>query len=165
MLSFLTKKPQEDKTEHCLDVLAPCSGRIIDITEVPDDVFAGKMMGDGMAVWQEKPQVCAPVDGIISMVADTKHAFGITTPEGLDILVHVGLETVELQGEGFEQIRQQGEEVKAGDVILSVDLDVMKDKGIEMVVPVLLIPNEEKDTRKTEETEAISGETVLFSIA
>ena len=118
-----------------------------------------------MAVWQEKPQVCAPVDGIISMVADTKHAFGITTPEGLDILVHVGLETVELQGEGFEQIRQQGEEVKAGDVILSVDLDVMKDKGIEMVVPVLLIPNEEKDTRKTEETEAISGETVLFSIA
>lgn len=72
---------------------------------------------------------------------------------------------MELQGEGFEQIRQQGEEVKAGDVILSVDLDVMKDKGIEMVVPVLLIPNEEKDTRKTEETEAISGETVLFSIA
>jgi glucose-specific phosphotransferase system IIA component len=124
------------------------------------------MMGDGMAVWQEDAEVCAPVDGVLTMVADTKHAFGITTANDAQILVHVGLETVELGGEGFEQVRSQGEQVKAGDVILKVDLALMKEKGIAMAVPVLLIPEDEERTlKKTEAKKAIGHETLLFQVS
>lgn len=153
------------KKKKELAILAPCDGRMIDVTEVPDEVFASRMMGDGMAVWQESAEVCAPCDGTLSMVADTKHAFGITTKDGLEILVHVGLETVTLGGEGFEVFHRQGETVKAGDVVFKVDLELMKAKNIKMAVPVILISNDEEHSLAKAPTGAAKhNETVLFQV-
>ncbi len=147
MFGIFGKKSNE-KSEDGIRVVAPCSGRIVDITEVPDAVFSGKMMGDGIAIWQEGSEVCAPVDGELTLIAETKHAFGITTPEGVQLLVHVGLETVELGGEGFEVLVKAGQKVKAGDPVLRVDMDLMSKKNIEMVVPVVVLGDDYQELSK-----------------
>ena len=141
-------KKGSDSADGGVRVIAPCSGRIVDITEVPDAVFSGKMMGDGIAIWQEGAEVCAPVDGELTLIAETKHAFGITTPEGVQLLVHVGLETVELGGQGFDVLVKAGQKVKAGDPVLRVDMDLMHDKGIEMIVPVVVLGDDYQELSK-----------------
>ena len=147
MFGIFGKKSNE-KSENEIRVLAPCNGRVVDITEVPDAVFSGKMMGDGVAIWQEGSEVCAPVSGELTLIAETKHAFGITTPEGVQLLVHVGLETVELGGEGFEVLVKAGQKVKAGDPVLRVDMDLMGKKNIEMIVPVVVLGDDYQELSK-----------------
>lgn len=141
------KKKQEQAPEG-VRVTAPCNGKVVDITEVPDAVFSGKMMGDGVAIWQEGGEVCAPVDGELTLIAETKHAFGITTDDGVQLLVHVGLETVELGGEGFEVLAEVNQRVRAGEPILKVDMDLMAAKNIQMVVPVIVLGEDCREIRK-----------------
>ncbi len=147
MFGIFGKKNNEN-ADGGIRVIAPCSGKIVDITEVPDAVFSGKMMGDGVAIWQEGSEVCAPVDGELTLIAETKHAFGITAPNGVQLLVHVGLETVELGGEGFEVLAKVGQKVKAGDPILNVNMDLMSSKGIEMIVPVVVLGDDYQELSK-----------------
>ena len=90
--------------------------------EVPDPVFSQKIVGDGMAVIPSEGKLLSPVDGEIISVADTKHAYGLRTAEGLELLIHVGLETVHLNGECFQVFVKPGDKVKAGDLLAEVDL-------------------------------------------
>ncbi len=113
-------------------------GKVVDLSEVPDPVFAQKMMGDGFAIIPSEGKVVSPVSGEIIQVFPTKHAIGIKTTEGLEILIHIGLETVNMQGEGFEALVSAGNVVSAGDVLVNFDLDLVTEKAKSTITPCIV---------------------------
>ena len=124
--------------EHKKELLirAPLSGTAVPITDVPDPVFGEKVMGDGLAIRPSDGRICSPVDGTVTSVAASKHAYALQTAEGVDVLVHFGLDTVSLNGEGFTPAVQEGDQVKAGDMLCQVDLEVIRSAGLETITPV-----------------------------
>jgi PTS system glucose-specific IIA component len=126
------------KKQKSESIYSPVSGRIVSLDEVPDPVFAQRSVGDGFAVEPTDGSFRSPADGELVLVAKTLHAFAIRTPEGAEVLVHIGIDTVTLKGEGFTGHREAGETVSRGDVIISCDLEAMKSKVPAMVTPVLL---------------------------
>ena len=114
-------------------------GTLVPLEKVNDPVFAQKMMGDGFAIEPTSGAVVSPVDGELTMVFHTKHAVGITTNEGVEVLLHIGINTVELDGEGFEILVEQGSKVKKGDKLMNVDLDLVKKNGKETTSVYFLI--------------------------
>jgi len=119
-------------------IFAPMSGEIINIKNVPDKVFSKKMIGDGIAIKPNNGIVVSPCDGKIVTLFPTNHAIGIETEEGLQILIHLGIDTVELKGEGFKSYVHKGDYVKAGDKILEVDLDYCEKKGKSTISPIII---------------------------
>ncbi|MEW9503233.1 glucose-specific PTS transporter subunit IIBC [Jeotgalibacillus marinus] len=119
------------------DFVSPLNGRAVAITEVPDQVFSGKMMGDGFAIIPTSGQVHSPVDGKIVNVSPTKHAIGIESTSGREILIHFGIDTVKLKGEGFETHVAEGDTVKAGDLLLTVDLEAVQPKVPSIITPII----------------------------
>lgn len=118
------------------DFLAPMEGRLVDLADVPDPVFAGRIMGDGFAVDPSDGLVVSPVSGrITSLMADTRHAVGITASDGMEVLIHIGIDTVNLAGLGFTALVAQDDTVSAGQPLLRADLDLIRP-----LVPALLSP-------------------------
>ena len=117
---------------------SPCNGKVVPITEVPDSTFADKILGDGFAVIPSEGRVYAPADGEVSMVFDTLHAVTMTSTQGTEILIHIGLDTVELKGEPFEQKVKEGQDVKKGDLLVVADLDKIKASGRETITPMII---------------------------
>lgn len=117
-------------------VYAPMTGTVKDLSEVADEVFSSGMLGKGIAIEPTNGQVNSPVDGIITTVFPTKHAIGVTSDEGVEILIHIGMDTVEMNGEGFESFVKQNERVKKGDLMMRVDLDKIKAAGLSSITPV-----------------------------
>ncbi len=115
----------------------PMTGVLHPIEEVPDPVFSEKTLGEGFAVELTGREVKAPVSGTISAAFPTGHAFGITTKDGMEILIHIGIETVALEGAGFEVKKKQGDAVKQGDVLVEVDVDYLKSQGKSVYSPVI----------------------------
>ena len=120
-------------------ILAPFSGKVVELTAVSDPVFAEKLTGDGLAILLESDEVLAPCDGYITLFFDTKHAFALTTAEGIQILVHVGLDTVIMNGSGITACKKAGDYVTAGTPILKLDLALLKKKKIDLISPVLIV--------------------------
>lgn len=118
--------------------LNPVKGEVIDMTKVPDEVFASKMMGDGFAVVPADNQVYSPVDGEIIKVFTTKHALLIRSDSGIEIILHIGIGTVELKGEGFTIHVEDGAKVTAGDLLATVDFDFVKAQEKSIVTPVVI---------------------------
>lgn len=121
-------------------VYAPISGKSLMITDVPDPVFSEKMMGEGMAVQPDirTHTIVAPVDGEVIQLASTKHAFGIRSDLGEEILVHIGLDTVELKDEGFENMVKVGDKINAGQSVMKVDFDYISKEGKGTIVPIVI---------------------------
>jgi glucose-specific phosphotransferase system IIA component len=119
-------------------LVAPIDGKVIELSKVPDQVFAEKMAGDGIAIEPTGDIIVAPADGKLSMIFKTNHAFGINLSNGAEILVHIGLDTVALEGEGFERIAEEGQDVKAGDPIIKINREELISKGYSLVTPVLI---------------------------
>ncbi len=119
-------------------VTVPMTGNIVEITQVKDEVFSGKMVGDGIAIEPREGIVVSPVEGEIIQVFPTNHALGIRTREGLEILLHIGLDTVELKGKGFNSYVKSGDRVKVGDMLLEVDLDFIRESGKSTISPVII---------------------------
>jgi glucose PTS system EIICBA or EIICB component len=117
--------------------ISPIKGKLIPISEVPDQVFSQKMMGDGFAIEPEDGLVVAPADGKIINVFPTKHAIGFQTVGGREILIHFGIDTVNLKGEGFETLVNEGEEVKAGQPLLRADINFIKEHVPSIITPVV----------------------------
>jgi N-acetylglucosamine PTS system EIICBA or EIICB component len=135
-----TNVPKETFSREALkgnEFVAPVKGKIVPISEVPDDVFSTKMMGDGFAIKPVNGLFVSPVDGEITTVFPTKHAIGITSKQGYEVLIHVGLETVDLKGEGFEVFVQVGDSVKKGQKLLKVDIEDLKKKVPSVITPVV----------------------------
>lgn len=119
-------------------IYAPVSGRVVPLEKVPDSVFSDKVLGDGCAIIPDDGKIYSPVDGVISSIAETKHAYGITDDNGNEILIHFGLETVQLQGKGFTPHVKEGDRVKKGDLICDVDIKLLEKMNINTVTPVLI---------------------------
>ncbi len=118
--------------------IAPMCGVMKPLEEVADPVFSSKSMGDGFAVALEEGKVVSPVDGEIMAIFPTKHAIGILGKDGYEYLLHIGLDTVYLQGEGFDLKVQSGDQVKPGDLLLEVDLELLRSKQIDLTSPVIV---------------------------
>ena len=146
----LEKQNNEDKIgKFPLDtkiIYSPVIGVAKDLSEVNDEAFASRMMGDGVAVTPTDSVIKAPADGEISFVFDTKHAIGFTTDDGVSLIIHVGIDTVKLQGKGFEILKQQGEKVKKGEPIMKIDIDYLKKNVPSLDTPVMC--TELKDNEK-----------------
>ena len=134
-LSKLFGKTEEQTNEVVLS--SYMKGKVVDITEVPDPVFAQKMMGDGFAIIPEEGKLISPVAGEIIQVFPTKHAFGIKSGD-VEILIHVGLETVAMKGEGFEVAVSAGDRVELGQTLLTYDLELVKEKAKDIITPCVV---------------------------
>ena len=111
-------------------IAAAATGKLIPLENVKDEVFAQKMLGEGAAIIPDSEIVAAPISGRISMIYPTLHAFGITSKTGLEVLVHIGINTVQLDGQGFEAFVAQGDKVKKGHKLIAADLDLIREKGL-----------------------------------
>lgn len=145
------------------EILATQNGKIIELKNVPDEAFSQKMVGDGLAIMPTSDEIHSPVNGTIIQVPDTLHAYGIRSYDGLDILVHVGINTVELKGEGFQCLVKEGDKVKVGEVIAKADLSFIKDKGYELYTPIVITNMDvvKELSFKTGDVEA--GKTVILT--
>ncbi|MGG5369342.1 PTS sugar transporter subunit IIA [Enterococcus sp. AZ196] len=120
------------------EIMTPVNGMVVGLKEVNDPVFSGKMMGEGFAVKPSDGKICAPVKGRIKSIFPTLHALTMETEDGLDVLIHIGLDTVELNGGGFSSIIQEGQKVKAGDPLVQVDLAFLAKNDKDDIVIVVL---------------------------
>ena len=145
-------------------LLAPLNGKVIPLDQVQDDVFSQKVLGDGVAIQPENGKLYSPVDGEISSIAETLHAYGFSTEDGLEILVHVGMDTVTLKGEGFKPCVQEGDKVKAGDLIAEIDLDFIASKGISTVTPVVICEGAEDKIMKTASGRVQAGKDAVITL-
>lgn len=118
-------------------ILAPLSGSLRLLSAVPDPVFSGGMMGPGVAIEPDGDVAVAPADGVLAVLHSAGHAFGIQTSDGLEILVHIGLDTVNLKGRGFSTVRTRGDHVAAGDPIVRFDRAAIRREGYQTVSPVV----------------------------
>ncbi len=130
------------------EVHAPVDGQVVDITEVPDEVFAGKMVGDGVAVNPVSDTFCAPIEGVVSKIFSTNHAFSIKSDKDLEVMVHIGLETVALEGKGFERLVEEGAKVAAGDPVIKADLAYIAEHAKSTITPIVIA--ETSDVKKIE---------------
>lgn len=121
-----------------LKLVAPISGKTVDLSAVPDPVFAEKMTGDGIAIDPTGDLVLAPADGELTLVFKTKHALAMTLSNGIELLIHIGMDTVSLDGEGFELLCEQGAKVKAGTPLLKIDREFIKSKNLPLVTPIVI---------------------------
>lgn len=121
---------RKEKEEAVKELKAYVSGKVIPITEVSDPVFSSKALGDGIAICPSGNTITAPCGGEISMIAETSHAFGMTLSNGAELLIHVGIDTVSLNGEGFRVLTEQGKKVKQGEPLLEFDRALIESKGL-----------------------------------
>lgn len=145
-------------------LLSPLNGRIVSLEKVPDPTFAQKMVGEGIAVDPTEGRIVSPVDGEIVTLFPTNHAIGIRSKGGLDILIHVGIDTVNLNGEGFEILVSQGDKVKTGDALLNFDLALIAQKAKSTLTPIIITNYRDlKSLSKTDEKNAVKGKTKLMT--
>ncbi|MES1041748.1 MULTISPECIES: PTS sugar transporter subunit IIA [Peribacillus] len=153
------------KKESVEQLLAPINGQVMNIEDVPDPVFSGKMMGDGIAILPEEGLVVSPIDAEVIQVFHTKHALGLRTKNGIELLIHIGLETVNLKGEGFEVHVAEGQNVKAGDKLVTFDIEFLKANAPSIVTPIVITNGElVEKLEKTNSTQAKINETQIMSV-
>lgn len=141
MAEEMEVREQEEAPERnrqpAVTISSPITGKAAPLSEAPDEGFAGGMMGDGVVVTPEEPIVYAPADGTVTFIFDTKHAIGFETKEGVELLIHIGIDTVKLKGKGFEVFVAEGQRVKKGQKLMRLDLTYLKENASSLVSPVL----------------------------
>ncbi len=145
---FKSKKVENDPS-----ILQPLEGEIVPLEDVPDPVFSQRMIGDGFAIKPTNGTVVAPVDGEVISVFPTKHAVSLKSTNGREILIHVGLETVGLNGEGFTSFVSDGQSVKKGQKLLEVDFELIKEKVPSIITPVIFTNLAENEKVVIEDSE------------
>ncbi|WP_238904347.1 PTS glucose transporter subunit IIA [Clostridium sp. YIM B02506] len=150
---FSNKEPQ---AKSKLILAAPLEGELVSITEVPDPVFSEKMMGDGFAIKPTLGIIVSPIEGTVGSIFPTKHAIGLTSKEGYEIIIHFGLETVSLNGEGFEVLAEVGQKVSIGDELLKIDIEKIKDKVPSIITPVVIANLKEDEKIVVEKYKQVS---------
>ena len=160
-----TAKNAQMEAGTVLDIQAPLTGEIVALPEVPDEVFASGVAGLGTAIRPSVGEVTAPCDAEVSVVFPSRHAIGLTTESGADLLIHIGLNTVMLDGEGFEVLVQQGDRVRAGQPLLKFDMDRIREKGYSLISPVLVSNADEfQEIRMIAEGSVKAGEKLYQAI-
>ena len=154
----------EKKVVKTVVVSSPITGTAADLSTAPDEGFAGKMMGDGAVVTPEDAIIKAPEDGEVVFVFDTKHAIGFMTDSGLSLLLHIGIDTVKLDGKGFEVFVESGQKVKKGEPLMKIDIDYLKENAPSLVSPVLCTELEDNQKVRLLKTGDIKAGDELFAI-
>lgn len=153
MFGFLKRKTREIK--------APVGGQVVPLEEVDDEVFSAKMAGDGVAIKPVNGQFTAPIDGVVSKIFSTNHAYSIKSDKDLEVMVHIGLESVALEGKGFRRIANEGDSVKAGDRIMEADLDYIAQHAKDTITPIII--SDESDVKQIDKKHSIvkSQDTIM----
>lgn len=159
---------QEREQEHDtveLMLSAVTDGKIITIEEVQDDLFSQKMIGDGYAIEPSSEVVYAPVSGKLIEVADAKHAYYIETDEGLKVLIHIGIDTLLMNGEGFQTSLEKNQRVEKGDQLATFDKKLIEEKGFNIVIPVIVLEHDDVVSLETlPNKEAVARETDALKV-
>jgi PTS system glucose-specific IIA component len=161
----LKKLVSDDNVDTgAIDIISPLSGEIVNIEDVPDVVFAEKIVGDGIAIKPSGNKMVAPVNGTIGKIFETNHAFSIESNDGIELFVHFGIDTVELKGEGFTRIAEEGQEVKAGDTVIEFDLAFLEEKAKSTLTPVVISNMDEIKELNKLAGEVVVGETPVLRV-
>lgn len=121
-----------------VELLVPVTGTVVALKDVEDEAFSSEALGKGCAINPTVGEVYAPCDGVISVAPDTKHAVGITADNGAEVLVHVGMNTVELKGKGYEMLVKEDQRIKKGDLLMKFDIETIKAAGLSVLTPVVV---------------------------
>ena len=151
-------------TRSSIVVTAPFSGTLVPLSEVPDETFASGVLGEGIAIEPSDGLFCSPVDGTVETIAETKHAIGFAADNGLEILVHVGLETVSLNGEGFEILVKEGDKVKAGQPVAKADLALIRERGLKTITSIVLTGGADEKELHCADGLATAGKTPVLTL-
>jgi sugar PTS system EIIA component len=145
------------------EVLSPLTGKVLGLEEVPDPVFSKRMIGDGIAILPTEGKVVSPVMGKVIQVFPTKHAVGIESKNGAEILIHIGLETVALNGEHFKTHVVAGQSINPGDLLVTFDLEEVEKKAKSLITPVIITNGEKlEQVNKHEGIDAVIGQTKVM---
>ncbi len=158
------EKGGENMNERAITIVSPVNGTAVLLEQVPDVVFADKILGDGMAVIPADGKFVSPVDGEVTSVADSLHAIGFQTEDGLDVLMHIGLDTVKLEGEGFTVSVKEGDKVKKGDAVAEVDLQFLSEKNLNPITPIIICDGLDDRTLLYAEGVMEAGKTIVCSV-
>lgn len=146
-------------------LVSPVNGEAVALSEVPDPTFAEKMMGDGVAVKPTSGTIVAPITGEVMQLFPTKHAVGIKTVNGVEILIHIGIETVNMQGEGFKSFVKEGDKVAVGDKLIEFDMELVNEKAESTITPVIVTNGDIVSTiDKVEGQQVTAGETTILTL-
>lgn len=140
MFGFLKRKAREIKS--------PVDGQVVALESVNDEVFSQKLVGDGVAIIPMSNTFTAPIDGTVTKIFPTNHAYSIKSPKDLEVMVHIGLDTVALEGKGFERIANEGDQVKAGDPIIQIDLGYIREHAKDIITPIII--SDDSDVKQIE---------------
>ena len=154
-------KKEEINPNH---VYAPLAGEAVAISEVPDPTFSSGAMGNGIAIKPTDGKVCSPVNGTVDMMFDTGHAVTLVSDNGIEILIHVGLETVGLEGKPFQVKVQNGQKVKKGDILMIADLVAIEAAGLPTITPVLICNTDDYTTFNTTTGKAVTNADVVIEL-
>jgi glucose-specific phosphotransferase system IIA component len=152
------------KRKKKIEIIAPLTGQWLSLEQVPDQVFSKKMMGDGFAITPQKGEVVSPVDGEVMNLFPTKHAIGVKSGSGLEILIHVGIDTVELNGEGFMAHVKEGDRIRVGQKLLDFDLERIQSQGKPTVTPVIFPQSAAWNIHWGEQGSLTAGQTVVATL-
>ena len=152
------------KEPESIILFSPAKGTLVDITEVSDETFAQKILGDGIAVIPSDGKICSPCSGTVDNTFETGHAVSIVSDKGTEILIHAGIDTVKLKGEHFTVHKQTGDKVNAGDLLVEMDIEPIKEKGFDTtVVMVILNTDAYKDLEKKNGEAEVGGEVLRMA--
>ena len=155
---------KKDNTSKEVKIYAPLSGEVVNIEDVPDVVFSEKIVGDGIAIRPNGDTIVAPVNGTIGKIFETNHAFSIESEDGVELFVHFGIDTVELKGEGFTRLAEEGQKVKAGEPIIKFDLALLSEKAKSVLTPIVISNMDEISNLQKFSGEVIQGESVVLTL-
>ena len=148
-----------------IEIYAPLTGEYINIEDIPDPVFAQKMMGEGFGINPTEGEVVSPIEGKVDNVFPTKHAIGLKADNGLEILVHIGLDTVQLDGQGFEILVSSGDTVQVGDPLLKFDLEYIRNNAKDVISPIIITNSDQTESIHGNDVKAvIKGETKVVDV-
>lgn len=147
-----------------IDIFSPLSGEIVNIEDVPDEVFSKKIVGDGIAILPTSNVLLAPINGKIGKIFETLHAFSIKSNNGIELFVHFGIDTVSLKGSGFKKISEENTTVHIGEPIISIDLPFLKKSAKSILTPVIISNMEKFKTIIKNSGSVTAGKTIIFSV-
>ena len=161
MFGFLKKGSKDDNAET---IAAPIIGEAVESAQISDPTFAEEMLGRGIAIKPEVGKMFSPVDGTVALVFDTKHAVSFASEKGAEVLVHVGLDTVKLNGEFYTAHVQTGDAVKKGDLVLEFDMEKIKEAGYELITPVIICNTDDYQDIETVTGKSVTAHDVIMKL-
>lgn len=163
---MISSSPKEESAQsrEADGICSPAAGRVIRLSEVPDEVFSGGVLGKGAAVIPEDGRIYAPADAIVASIAPSRHAIGLRTESGIEILLHVGIDTVELDGRPFACHVREGDRVKKGDLLLTADLAMITEQGYRTDTPVLVTNSDEYESVDIVKTGSVAAGALIMTV-